>query len=168
MIMHRAIDDLTTVLEKQIGNYDELKALILEKREAILANDVVKLSDVTSRIKRLIASNNQLEIGRMQLVKKLAAELKLTDPKPTLRTIAGRVGSPLSERLMEMRRRAAAGIKEVRRQNRINAELLKYCVDLTDSVLKRLMEPAPYEITYGNEGKTNRKMQTASLLDHHA
>jgi len=166
--MQRAGEDLAAILEKQIRNYENLKDYILEKRKAIIANDLKRLSEITSRIENLIGSNSQLEIGRMSLVKRLAGEMKLSESKPTLREIARRFGGPLSGKLMDLRRRAISAIKDVQRQNRMNAEMLRYSADLMDSVLKHLVEPEPHEMTYGNGGKAKRRTLSASLLDRHA
>lgn len=166
--MRRAGEDLAAILEKQIRNYEDLKSHILEKRKAIIANDLKGLSEITSRIENIIGSNSQLEIGRMDLVKRLAGEMKLSESKPTLREIARRFGSPLSEKLMDLRRRVISAITDVQRQNRMNAEMLRYSADLMDSVLKHLVEPEPREITYGNGGKAKQRVLSASLLDRHA
>ena len=168
MDMQRAGEDLAAILEKQIKNYEDLKHHILEKRKAIIANDLKRLSEITSRIENLIGSNNQLEIGRMGLVKRLAGEMKLSGPKPTLREIARRFGGTLSGKLMDLRRRVISAIKDVQRQNQMNGEMLRYSADLMDSVLKHLVEPEPHEITYGNGGKAKRRALSASLLDRHA
>ncbi|UCD56538.1 MAG: flagellar export chaperone FlgN [Candidatus Hydrogenedentota bacterium] len=167
MIMHRAVNDLISMLEREIENYLELKRLMLEKRKAIIENDLKKLSGVTSQIELVIASNNQIEIGRMGLVKKLAAELKLSEPNPKLAHIARQLESPLSEKLMRLQGRAISAIKEVQRQNRMNSEMLKYCANLMDSVLRRLVEPDLREGTYGNRGEVKQRAASASLLDHH-
>ena len=164
--MQRAVDDLASMLEKQIENYRKLKDLILEKRKAIVANDLKKLADATLQIEGLIGSNNQLEIGRMDLVKKLAAELKLSEPRPTLAHIAQCFEGPASEKLLELRRRATEAIRDVQRQNRINSEMLKYCAELLDSVLRRLVEAESCEPIYGSTGKAKKKIASASFLDH--
>lgn len=164
--MHRAVNDLADVVEKQVNNYTELKRLVLEERKAIMANDLKKLSEVTSQIQAVIASNNRLEMGRMSLVKRLASELKLSMAKPTLAHIARRLENPLSEKLMGLRRRANAAITEVQRQARINAEMLKYCVNLMDSVLRGLVDPKPRKATYGSTGEAKRVTASVSLLDH--
>jgi hypothetical protein len=106
-------------------------------------------------------------MGRIGLAKKLANELKLSPDKTTLRAIARRLGSPLSEKLMDVQRRASDAIKEVQRQNRINAEMLRYCANLMDSVVRRLVEGEPDPVTYGNTGMATRRAASASLLDQH-
>ncbi len=165
-MMQRAVDDLISVLEKQVENYYELKKLILEERKAIVSNDLKRLSDTTSQIGLLVASNNQLEMTRSNLVNKLAKELDLSDPSPTLSKIACRLHSPVSERLLELRRNTVSAIGEVQRQNRINAEMLKYSASLIDSVLRNLIDPVSSEAIYGNMGQAKRRATLASLLDH--
>lgn len=165
-MMNRAANDLATLLEKQIGNYRNLKELVLEKRKAIVANDLKKLSEITSRIELMIASNNRLGMDQTGLVKKLAAELKISEPTPTLAHIARRLESPLSEKLMELRRQTVTAIGEIKRQNHINAQMLRYSANLIDSVLKRLVEPESYEMTYGSTGGVKQRRTTASLIDH--
>ena len=167
MTMQRAIDDLANTLERQIENYHELKRLVLEKRKAIMSHDLEELSSITAKIEDLIISNNRVEIGRIALVKKLAEELKISEPKPTLANIARRLESSLAGKLMALRRRAVSAIADVQRQNRINAEMLKYCANLMDSVLRRLVDPESDGSTYGSRGKMKQKLASASLLDQH-
>ena len=164
--MHRAANDLASLLEKQIKNYRQLKGLVLEKRKAIVANDLKKLSEVTSQIELVIASNNRLEIDHTGLVKKLAAALGISEPKPNLIHIARRLEGPVSEKLMELRRNTISAIAEVQRQNRINAEMLRYSANLIDSVVKRLIGPESFEVTYGNTGDLKQRRASASLIDH--
>jgi hypothetical protein len=163
--MQRAIDDLTGILEKQIRNYHKLKDLILKKRKAIIAHDLKQLADITLQIETLIGSNNQLEIGRIDLAKRIAKELGLRQARPTLAQISKCIGEPNSRRLLDLRRRTTAAINEVQRQNRINAEMLKYSAELIDSVLRRLVEVDPCGATYESTGKTKSKAALVSLLD---
>ena len=163
--MPRAIDDLADVLEKQIKNYADLKGLILEKRKTIIANDLKGLTETTQRIEGLIGSNNRLEIGRMELVKKMAEKLALSGSKPTLLAIAECFEGAEREKLLDLRRRATEAITQVQRQNRINAELLKYSAELLDSVLKSLVEGESLAPTYQSDGKTKNKSASVSLLD---
>jgi len=163
--MATAMDNLVRILENQMSNYQELKRLILEKRKAIVDNDLKSLSGITSQIELLIVSNNQLEASRMALVSEMAEKLNLSEPKPTLAQIASRVESPLSEKLMELRQGTVEAIKDVQRQNRINSEMLKYSSNLMDSILRRMVDGESFEPTYGSTGKTTRKRASASLLD---
>lgn len=163
--MSRAIDDLTEILEKQNENYETLKGLMLEKRKVIVSNNLRQLADVTLRIEALIASNNLLEIARNDLVKKMAADLGLGESRPTLAQIAECSGSPHSEKLLDLRRRSTDAIREIQRQNRINAEMLKYSAELIDSVLRRMVEVGSCEPTYSSRGKTKSKTASISLLD---
>ncbi len=163
--MQRAVDDLAGALEKQIRNYSDLKSLILEKRKAIVSNDLKHLANVTLRIETLIASNNRLEIDRMAHVRKIAEELGLAEAKPTLARIAGRFAGTDRERLLDLRHRAGEAITEVQRQNRINAELLRYNAELMDSVLRSLVETESCESTYGSTGRAKSRGASVSLLD---
>ena len=113
--------------------YADLKGLILEKRKTIIANDLKGLTETTQRIEGLIGSNNRLEIGRMELVKKMAEKLALSGSKPTLLAIAECFEGAEREKLLDLRRRATEAITQVQRQNRINAELLKYSAELRRS-----------------------------------
>ncbi len=164
--MNRAVNDLAGVLEKQIANYRELKTLVLEERKAIVVNDLKKLAEVTARIQSLVSANNQLEMGRVSLVKRLAEVLKLSAPKPNLAHIANHLEKPLADRLLSLRRQALEAISEMQRQNKINSEMLKYCANLMDSVLKQLVEPEPRQAVYGRTGE-KRKAVSVSLLDRH-
>ena len=163
--MQRAIDDLTGILEKQIRNYYKLKDLILKKRKTIIAHDLRQLADTTLEIETLIGTTNQLEIGRIDLAKKIAQELGLRQARPTLAQIAERIGEPNSGKLLDLRRRTTEAVYEVQRQNRINAELLKYSAELIDSVLRRLVEVGSYGATYESTGKEKSKAALVSLLD---
>ena len=163
--MQKTADDLVAMIGKQLSNYADLKELILEKRKTILANDLKELAAVTLRIEALIASNNNLEIGRMDLVRKMAGQLGLTEAKPTLARIAECFDGPDRERLLDLRRRAAGAVADIQRQNRINAELLRYNAELLDSVLRSLVETESSEPTYGSTGKTRKRSASVSLLD---
>jgi hypothetical protein len=163
--MQRAIDDLSNILEKQIRNYHKLKNLILKKRKAIIAHDLRQLADITLQIETRIGANNQLETRRIDLAKKIAGDLGLNQTKPTLAQIAEQIGEPDSGRLRDLRQRATEAINDVQRQNRINAEMLKYSADLIDSVLRRLVEADSCGATYESTGRAENKTALVSLLD---
>ena len=165
--MSSAIDDFVKILENQKCNYQELRRLILEKRKAIVANDLKSLSAITSQIQLLIVSNNHLEASRVALVGEIAGKLNISESKPTLAQIASHLASPHSEKLMKLREDTFQAIKDVQRQNRINAEMLKYSSNLMDCILRRIVDGESFEPTYGSTGKTMRKRASASLLDQH-
>lgn len=165
--MDWAASHLAGVLEKQAENYRNLKELLFEQRKAITENNLQKLSAATSKIQLLITENNRLEMGRIDMVKKMAAELKLTGANPTLRQIASHLGGPDSDRLLELHRQAASTISEVKRENSINEELLRYGTDLMDSVWKAMVDPEPHDGTYGSTGQAN-KAASITLLDRQA
>lgn len=163
--MQRAIDDLSAILDTQIHNYGTFKDLLLKKRKAIISHDLKRLADVTLEIETLIGSNNQLEMRRIDLAKRIAKELGLRHARPTLAQIAERLEEPTSTRLLELRRCSIEAIQDVQRQNRINAEMLKYSADLIDSVLRRLVDAGSCAPTYGSTGRTKGKTALVSLLD---
>ncbi len=163
--MRREIDELAGILEEQILNYLALKNLVLEKRKAIMAHDIKGLAEITVRIEELVGSNNELELGRIEIAGKMAKTLDLRMVRPTLALIAERIDGPDRDRLLDLRLRATDAISDVQRQNRINSEMLKYSADLIDSVLNRLVETGSCDATYGSTGATNKKAASVSLLD---
>lgn len=165
--MEKTAELLADILEKQIDNYDTLKRLAFEKRKSLSNNDLKLLAKVTADIQTVAASNNRLEEERAALADKLASELSLSEPNPTLAQITEHLSGPLAERLRALRTQAVAAIHEVQRQNRINAEMLKYCSNLMDSVVKSLVEPGPNRTTYGCTGGARWEVAPAALLDHH-
>jgi hypothetical protein len=154
---------LADILKKQIENYDALKRLALEKRKSLSSNDLKALPTITGEIQAVATSNCQLEEERKNLAGRLAAALGLQEENPSLVTLAQCIGGSSGKRLLVLRDRAVAAIDETQRQNRINFEMLKYCADLTDSVLKKLIEPNPEQ--YYGTGKPNHKSAPAILLD---
>jgi hypothetical protein len=165
--MESTINLLAGILEKQIANYEALKTLALEKRAALAANDLKLLSKVTADIQSVAASNYRLEEERSLLASSLAAELGLAGQNCTLAEIADHLDGSSGERLRALRKQARAAIHDAQRQNHINAEMLKYCANLMDSVLRSLVEPKPDQQTYGCTGAMRRGTASAVLLDHH-
>lgn len=164
--MQKAVDDLAGILERQIKNYGTLKDLVMEERKAIMGGDLGRLSEVTLQIEELIGSNNQLEIARIDIAGKVAKSLGLSKPGPTLALIAEHIDDGNRERLLDLRHRAIDAILEIKRGNRINAEMLNYSAELTDSVLRRLAEAGSCDPTYGSTGEAKKKTASVSLLDH--
>ncbi len=163
--MGRAIDDLTAIMEEQIQNYERLKGLTLEKRKAITSNDLKQLADLTLQIEGLIGSNSGLEEERIELVKKMAKDLGLSPPRPTLERIAMSFEGSDREKLLDLRSRATDIMREVQRQNRINTKMLKYSAQLIDSVLRCLVEDGSCKPTYSSTGEAGKRTASASLLD---
>jgi flagellar biosynthesis/type III secretory pathway chaperone len=163
--MQREIDELAGILEEQILNYRALKDLVMEKRKTIIANDIKGLAEITVRIEELVGANNELELGRIEIARKMATALDLRMARPTLALIAERIDGPNRDRLLDLRLRTTDAIRDVGRQNRINSEMLKYSADLIDSVLNRLVETGSCDATYGATGETNKKSASVSLLD---
>jgi flagellar biosynthesis/type III secretory pathway chaperone len=163
--MQSKTNELAGILEKQILNYRALKDIILEKREAIIANDIKGLAEITVRIEELVGSNSELEFERIEIARDMAKALDLRMARPTLALIAERIGGSDCDRLLDLRSRATDAIHEVQRQNRVNSEMLKYSANLIDSVLNSLVEAGSCDATYGVTGEANKKIAAVSLLD---
>jgi flagellar biosynthesis/type III secretory pathway chaperone len=165
--MQNIAEQIASIIEQQIQNYQALKKLVLEERKALIANDLKALADTTASIRSLVASNNHLETERLELIGAAAKSLEIPNGRPTLLDIAAKLGGLRSERLLKLRRAASDAITDVQRQARINEEMMKYSANLLDSVLKHLVEPHPREATYSSTGRTTRPGAQAALLDHH-
>lgn len=162
-MMNEIAQQLADSLKKQIENYDVLKQLALEKRKSLSSNDLKALPVITGEIQAVATANCQLEEERQNLTARLAAAIGLQEENPSLATLAQRLGGSSGSRLLMLRDQAVAAINETQRQNRINVEMLKYCADLTDSVLKKLIEPHPEQ--YYGTAKTDSSSTPAILLD---
>jgi hypothetical protein len=159
--MDEITEQLADILKRQIENYDRLKQLALEKRKSLTSNELKALPMITGEIQAVATSNCQLEEERKNLADRLAVVLGIKGENPSLATLAQCVGGSSGNRLLALRDQAVAAINET--QNRINVEMLKYCADLTDSVLKKLIEPNPEQ--YYGTGKSNHNSAPAVLLD---
>ncbi|RJP26169.1 MAG: flagellar protein FlgN [Candidatus Abyssobacteria bacterium SURF_5] len=165
--MEQIAERLAAILETQIENYHTLKRLALDKRKALSANDLKALPLITVDIQDIAAANYRLEEERKSVAEQLARELGFSKANVTLGQIAERLTGPLSERLHSLRSKAIAAIHDTQRQNRINVELLKYCSNLMDSVLKNLVEPESNRDVYGRTGVKKSAATAAALFDHH-
>jgi hypothetical protein len=133
----------------------------------LIANDFKSLTQHTAEIQAVVADNYRLEEERKRLSDQLAAKMGLTSQNPTLSKLAEGLGEPVASRLRALRAQAIAVISDVQRQNRINSEMLKYCSNLMDSVLKDLFEPKAGPSVYSGAGISSRETSAAVLFDHH-
>jgi flagellar biosynthesis/type III secretory pathway chaperone len=130
------VNQLLEVLKEQSQRYEELLGLSLEKREAIVKDDLDQLQKITHFENLLVSQNQKLERKRQELMKDIADVMGKKADDLTL--------AALIELMKEQD--VQAGLAEVGKKIRETLEALSDANDLNASLIQNALEYIEYSM----------------------
>ncbi len=158
--------NLTKALEYEEMLIGSLLAVSREKAGLLIRNRPLDLPALTQKEQQLVDQMQQLEKVRAQLNQKAAESLGMSEENPTMTALCDRMGDVEGEPIRQIRDRMRKTMEELKRQNALNAELLKQSMDFVNFNLQLLAKPAASIPRYGRGGRDlSDNAPTRSIMD---
>lgn len=127
------IEDLITVLESQYENYKDLLDLSLEKRQAIIDNDVESLQKITNIENTLVSRNQKLEKKRITIIDDMALVLNKKKEDMTIDGLAEMLkNKPEHDTLVAVAAKMRGVLNDLKVKNDNNKALIENSLDYID------------------------------------
>ncbi len=150
------------LLGKQIGIWEEIISLALEKQQVLLEGDVIRLNEVVAREEMLIRDAGYLEQQRFEAFAKLAGSLNLPITS-TLKEIVARCPKELGDTLEQSGTVLTGLLERMKGINSQNVSLIQQSLDLIQFTMESLVvsrQPPTY-----NPQDKKQKTNTSFLVD---
>ncbi len=158
--MKKEIKMLILHLKKETDLFQEMKALILKQREAILDRNMEELGQITRLENNILVKIKKEEDARQGVSRVIAGLLDLETGKMTISEIINRVPRDLEEALKEEQSQLDVVMSQISTNSSINNQLLKdnmefiqyemqMLTDISDQAIysggRRHMKPAIFD-----------------------
>ena len=152
--MEPLVAELTDIIQKEIDLFTQLLETLEEEQRALVTQQVDRIEELSRRKHELAEHSGKLEVVRIALVEKLAADLQEEPGSVTLKNLVDQVRDPHANRLREMRETLITVHERIRRANRQNSALIRQSMKYIDKSL---------QILSGGEGQTGIYQQSGKI-----
>jgi flagellar biosynthesis/type III secretory pathway chaperone len=163
--MDEALTNLSSILNKEVAHHELLRDLSMEKRQAIINNDIERLKDVLAQIEKWTVVVYSLEQDRTRLITYLEGQLGVSPGKLSLKEIIDLVEEPHRFLLNEDRNRLKSVMEEVNRINRTNVVLLSDSINFLNYTFNLLAGGSDKQGTYTADGSSRKSESGYQLVD---
>lgn len=137
------ISQLLEILNEQADRYEELQGLSLEKKDAVIANDIEALQKITYLENVLVSQHQKLEKKRLAVMKDIAIVLNKKEAELTLAVLIDAMqGQAEHAALKEAGARIRRILHELADINAHNTSLIQNALEYTDYSLNVLRSAA--------------------------
>ncbi|MFW5985577.1 MAG: flagellar protein FlgN [Halanaerobiaceae bacterium] len=140
----KLLDNLYAVLKTEYEYYQKLNDFASEKKEAIIENDVEKLTEIIEKEKDIIAEINQLEDKRDNLLAEFNSKVDLDTEQLNYSQLVENISQKWETRLGELREKLLNIIDELHQKNEENKSLINEAIKLNNfsfKMMTRLLNP---------------------------
>lgn len=163
--MNELLDELSSVLEREIGCYEELIQSARAEQQALIRGKLEELKLSIEAQELLIASTKALEGTRRQIGRTLAQHLGLPDQEVTLTRLIELGYGEEEGRIGALRNRIRDVVRELDRLNAGNAQLISSSIDFINQTMWVLLQPRTDKPTYDPTGSAEASAPTRALVD---
>ena len=165
------ISHLIETLQDEYQYYQKLRDLADSKNDAIVANDVDKLSDLIENDKKVIETLDNLEAERNDILKEMRDILGLDEGELEYEVLADNLSETWTEKLNEVREKLLKVMEELHEINEQNKVLLQEAIKLNNFSFQMISDVVePNTQTYNNQknkkDKSNNKINR--IIDRRA
>jgi flagellar biosynthesis/type III secretory pathway chaperone len=159
------VEELSSVLEREIGCYEELIESARAEQQALIRGKLQELKLALEAQELLIASTKALEETRRQIGRTLAVRLGVAEKDVTLTRLIEIGCDDEAGRIAVLRDRVREVVIELDRLNAGNAQLVNSSIDFINQTMWVLLQPRQAKGTYTPEGGTGGPVQDRTLVD---
>jgi len=163
--MNELLNELSAVLEREIGCYEELIQSARAEQQALIRGKLEELKLSIEAQELLISSTKTLEGTRREIGRTLAERLDLPDQEVTLTRLIELGHDDAEGRIGALRDRVRAVVRELDRLNAGNAQLISSSIDFINQTMWVLLQPRADKPTYSSEGSTEAPAPSRALVD---
>lgn len=153
------LDQLITVLEAELSNYEQLLQLSTTKTEAIVNDNINIVKDITNKENLLVGKNQTLEKKRQTLISDIATVLNRDKDTLTLTNLITILSNNPKEqsRLKVIRDRLENIINKLKSSNNQNGELINQALEFINFNINAVqsMQSLP-PVSYNYDGKQHQ------------
>ena len=146
------MENLIGILGEQAESYENLAGLSLEKKDAIVANNIEDLQKITSLENTLVGKHHRLERQRLSVLKDIALVLSRKEEDLTftalLALLEGKPDYPRMEEIVGRIRKAVPELKSINDQNKQLIDNSLAYIDFTMNAIRGSLggEPSVYPL----------------------
>lgn len=166
--MINEIKMLTDLLEKNIRRYEELRILQTEEWELCCRFDFDGYRNCLDRKNGLVFKIQELEVARLQVLKRLAQETGVPEGQLTLGKLASLVKEPFRSNLIAIKTRLSDLVKSTSGQNREIQEFLENSMEISRKSLLFLHRQIDPTQTYQSSGQMVKDGPTSGFCQKSA
>lgn len=163
--MNDLLDELSSVLEREITCYEELIESARAEQQALVRGKLQELKLALEAQELLIASTKALEETRRRIGRAVAQRLGLGDEHMTLTHLIELGHDDETGRIAALRDKVRAVVQELDRLNAGNAQLINSSIEFINQTMWVLLQPRRPQGTYTPRGSSDKPAQGRALVD---
>lgn len=145
-IMKTLVEELVTVLSRQLDLYSRIRDLLEEEREALISKKPAEVLDLAHRKETLLLQIRVLDESRELISLRLAKKWGLKPGDVNISEIEKRCGAGADPRLGGLRDELRRCVEEIREGNAVNSRLCRNGIE----IIERILESAAEESAAGS------------------
>lgn len=146
------IQDLSQIVEKEIGAFQVLLDALMEQQYSILEGDAMSVSLSSEEVERIVGRTKKLEHERRGKSEEISQQLN-SESALTISQIIPLVENKYANRLKELKETFLSLAEKIQNTNKRNRFLLENSLKFVDKSLKILIQSQGREVAYGRNGK---------------
>lgn len=156
------VDELLTVLDKDIQHIQESLSKLNELRSLVIKRDDVALGKLLESIQTEMDRNLRHELKRQSIRKELASALGCGLEQMTLSTLEASLPNEKKEQVTRRKAKLKSLIKELKKEHLSTALLLSECARFNRMLLKSVFNLGNTgTVYYGSDGATRQQSDMA-------
>ncbi len=163
--MNELLDELSSVLEREVNCYQELIQSARAEQQALIRGKLQELKLAIEAQELLIASTKALEETRRQIGRTLAGRLGVSNGDLTLTRLIELGYDDEAGRITALRDKVRQVVRELDRLNAGNAQLINSSIEFINQTMWVLLQPRTGKTTYSPEGNTDAPAPGKALVD---
>lgn len=163
------IHEITQLLNKETLLYNDLHGVASNVQDALVKNDIDRLSALVEQEDTLFTNAEQLRQDRFNILQQLKNDLELTDEEYTLGRMLEFMEEPDARCIEKLRDTLISSINKLDSVNRNNHVLVNYSLELNNKFMNLLTNLGQKENTvYHQSGHIKPESPKRRLLDKRA
>jgi flagellar biosynthesis/type III secretory pathway chaperone len=163
--MNELLDELSSVLEREIGCYEELIESARAEQQALIRGKLHELKLAIEAQELLVASTKALEETRRHVGRTLAERFGWPPGEVTLTRLIELGYDDEAGRIAALRDKVRQVVRELDRVNVGNAQLINSSIEFVNQTMWVLLQPRGDKPTYAGDGSAGGRAPARALVD---
>ena len=153
---NNVVESLIQVLEQEAKSYEYVLMLSKQKTDVIIKNKVTELENIVKTEHSLTIKLGKLEAMRENYIMNIAEFIKKDASNITISELIKYIEFKLAKRLKSIQEKIMSIIKELKKVNELNKELIKNSLDYLNFSLNLITTVGAVNNNYGNNGQISQ------------
>lgn len=160
----KLIDSLLAVLSKEIGVYEELRAIVQEEWKTLKTPALESISESNNKKETCMLKARMLEEVRTNIIRKLARHLERPEREINMTMLASLVSERQAEALKLRQEKLMPLLESLRERNERNRNLLDYSLAYVKNSVNFLNQMICAGADYAHNGKLKTGNRNGTIL----